>query len=355
MTSVRPFAAKARIAPRFGKSLAAGLLACCCVLAAPSLLAQSNVSAKLIPVAKRKSAPDIPLVSSTGATQDLVGYDGKVVLLNFWATACGGCVLEIPSIVQIQNSFHGKPFTAVGVSMDVSYEGLKGPAQAWSRVRPFMHSHHVDYPVLMANKAMVHAYNIKAVPDTFLIDQHGRIAAVYHGTINPANVEANIRALLSETAQGDAEGSGREQDRQSGKRRRQKAGDHHGPHAVPVNPAGDAVAPALALLHVVVKHGLAALFPGRPGEVSADDAAGHAAEGKEPGRFAVGAKDDDEDVRDGGQRGDDRRGVKERGAKDPGHPEVKDPVGDHFGGFFRRRPFGRKVHGCLDAKSGNGG
>lgn len=200
MTSVRPSAAKARIAPRFGKSLAAGLLACCCVFAAPPLLAQSNVSAKLIPVAKRKSAPDIPLVSSTGATQDLVSYDGKVVLLNFWATACGGCVLEIPSIVQIQNSFHGKPFTAVGVSMDVSYEGLKGPAQAWSRVRPFMHSHHVDYPILMANQAMVHAYKIKALPDTFLIDRHGRIAAVYHGTIDPANVEANIRALLGETA-----------------------------------------------------------------------------------------------------------------------------------------------------------
>lgn len=181
---------------RLAASLVLGLL----TAVSPAIFAQQNVSSTLIPVAQRKSPADVPLVSSTGATTDLVSYDGKVLLVNFWATDCGGCVLEIPSIVKIQKAFHGKPFTAVGVSMDVSYENLKGPAQAWSRVRPFARAHHMDYPILMADKAMVQAFDVKALPATFLIDRHGRIAAVYHGVIDPASVEANIRALLTETS-----------------------------------------------------------------------------------------------------------------------------------------------------------
>lgn len=179
-----------------GRTLKAGLLACLCC--APPLLAQQNVHAKLIPVAKRKTAPGFHLVSATGAMRELSSYRGKVILLNFWATRCGGCVLEIPSLIQIQKAFHGEPFTDVGVSMDISYENLKGRAQAWSRVRPFAASHHMSYPILMANRAVPRAYGIRAMPDTFLIDKQGRIAAVYVGMVNQKNVEANVRQLLAE-------------------------------------------------------------------------------------------------------------------------------------------------------------
>ncbi|MGH9412479.1 MAG: peroxiredoxin family protein [Terriglobales bacterium] len=57
-------------------------------------------------------------------------YRGRVVLLNFWASGCGGCVLEIPSLVRIDGAFHGQPFTVVGISMDMSYENITSPAQA---------------------------------------------------------------------------------------------------------------------------------------------------------------------------------------------------------------------------------
>jgi hypothetical protein len=99
----------------------------------------------------------------------------------------------------VENAFRSQSFTAVGVSMDVSWEALKGPAQAWSRVRPFARSHHIDYPILMANKAMPAAYDLEALPETFLIDKQGRIAAVYVGTVNLSNVEANVRSLLAQS------------------------------------------------------------------------------------------------------------------------------------------------------------
>ena len=75
--------------------------------------------------ANRKSAPAFQLVTKDGMKLQISDYRGKVVLLNFWATDCGGCVLEIPSFIELENAYKGKGFTAVGVSMDISYENLK--------------------------------------------------------------------------------------------------------------------------------------------------------------------------------------------------------------------------------------
>lgn len=161
-------------------------------------LAQHTVRAVLIPIAQRKPAPGFHLVSNSGQIRDISNYRGRVVLINMWATACGGCVLEIPSIVKIKQTFSGSAFTALGVSMDLWFEKLSRPAQAWGRIRSFSQSHHFNYPILLGNDAIRAAYGLKQLPDTFLIDRQGRIAAVYVGVVNPEDVQANIRRLLSE-------------------------------------------------------------------------------------------------------------------------------------------------------------
>lgn len=160
------------------------------------LWAQRDVRAPLIKPSARAKAPAFQLTGETGASVKLSDYRGKVILLNFWATDCGGCVLEIPSLVDINRVLGQNDFTVVGVDMDIPYDPLKSASNAWKRVRPFMATHGMNYPVLMGNSAIEHLYRINAYPASFIIDQSGRIAAKYVGIVDKDDVEANVRALL---------------------------------------------------------------------------------------------------------------------------------------------------------------
>jgi len=82
--------------------------------------------------------------------------------------------------------------------MDIPYESLKDAAEGWSRVTPFVQSHRVNYPILMADDAVAKAYRITALPMTYLIDRKGRVAAEYLGLVNKDDIERNIKALLTE-------------------------------------------------------------------------------------------------------------------------------------------------------------
>jgi peroxiredoxin len=165
----------------------------------PALFGQQDVHAALTPAANRKPAPAFQLVTQDGTKMQISDYRGKVVLLNFWATDCGGCVLEIPSFIELQREYKDKGFAAVGVSMDISYESLKDAAEAWGRVRPFMAKHGVNYTILMGDDAVSKAYALDTFPATYLIDKSGRIAASYVGIlVDKENVAKNIRSLLAE-------------------------------------------------------------------------------------------------------------------------------------------------------------
>ena len=165
----------------------------------PALLGQQDVHAALTPPANRKPAPAFQLVTQDGTKTQLSDYRGKVLLLNFWATDCGGCVLEIPLFIELEKTYKDKGFTAVGVSMDISYEDLKDANEAWGRVRPFVAKHGMNYPIAMGDDAISKAYALNAFPATYLIDKSGKIAVAYVGVvINKDNVATNIKGLLAE-------------------------------------------------------------------------------------------------------------------------------------------------------------
>jgi peroxiredoxin len=175
------------------------LLAFACTFSAlPKAHGQKDVRAVIVAKAKREPAPTFHLASSTGKTVQPADYKGKVVLLNFWATKCGGCVLEIPAFIDLQQKYEKSGFTTVGISSDVSYSGLKNDAEGWQLVRPFMASHKMNYPILMGNDSLVTAYGFELWPASYLIDKSGKIAATYIGVVDKNDVEANIKALLAE-------------------------------------------------------------------------------------------------------------------------------------------------------------
>jgi peroxiredoxin len=167
-------------------------------LITPTLVGQHDVHAVLVTPADRKPAPTFRLIGESGKAVQLSDFRGEVVLLNFWATDCGGCKLEIPWFIEIEEAYRGKDFTVVGISMDISYESLKNADEAWGRVKPFVADHKLNYPVLMGDDAISNSYNLSAYPATYLIDKYRRVAATYVGVVSKDDVETNIKTLLLE-------------------------------------------------------------------------------------------------------------------------------------------------------------
>ena len=154
------------------------------------------VRAVLQPIQQRGPAPTFTLINSAGKRVRLSDFHGKVLLLNFWATECGGCRVEIPYFIEFAQAYKNKGFAVVGVSLDVSYENLKNSDEGWSRVNPFVRTHKVNYPILMGNDQVMKLYDIQALPLTYLIDRRGRIAATYTSLVDKNDIAINIQTLL---------------------------------------------------------------------------------------------------------------------------------------------------------------
>jgi peroxiredoxin len=151
---------------------------------------QPGLRVALQPEKDRKPAAEFALQDAGGKTIKLDDFRGKVVLLDFWATWCTGCKMEIPWFEAFQSAYNAKGFAVVGVSMD---------EDGWKILRPFLEQHKIPYTMLLGDDPMSKRYGINNLPDTFLIDRRGRVAALYkEGLVDKDNVEANIKTLLAE-------------------------------------------------------------------------------------------------------------------------------------------------------------
>ena len=150
---------------------------------------QPTVRAPLQPQNERKVAPQFTLKDSSGRTAQLSKYRGKVVLLDFWATWCTGCKQEIPWFSEFQQKYAKRGLAVVGVSLD---------EDGWKAVKPFLAQHRIPYRMLLGDQSTAQSYGIQGLPDTFLIDRQGRLAAAYiAGIVDRADIEANINTILS--------------------------------------------------------------------------------------------------------------------------------------------------------------
>src|SRR5580692_5171542 len=154
MRSKAPNFTPKRTRPKLTHNIAGFVVVFVWTCITPALFGQQDVHAALISSANRKPAPAFQLVTDSGGKIRISDYRGKVVLLNFWATECGGCVREIPSFIEIEKAYKDKGFAAIGVSMDISYESLKDASQAWGKVKPFMANHGINYPIAMGDDAI---------------------------------------------------------------------------------------------------------------------------------------------------------------------------------------------------------
>jgi len=137
-----------------------------------------------------KKAPDFTLKDASGKRLSLSDLKGKVVLLNFWATWCGPCKVEIPWFIEFEKQYQAQGFTVLGVSMD---------EDGWKAITPYVSEHHVNYPVVLGDEDVNQRYGgIDALPTTFVIARDGKVSAIHQGLPEQgrAEYEKEIRALL---------------------------------------------------------------------------------------------------------------------------------------------------------------
>ncbi len=139
----------------------------------------------------RKPAPDFKLKDSDGNSVSLSDLKGKVVLLNFWATWCGPCALEIPWFVEFQQKYKNQGLEIVGVSMD---------EEGWTAVKPYIAQKKINYRILLGNDSVGQLYGgIDSLPTTFLIDRQGRLAYPPHvGLAGKNEYLKEIQSLLED-------------------------------------------------------------------------------------------------------------------------------------------------------------
>ena len=148
--------------------------------------------------ATRKAAPEFSLKDANGRTVTLADYKGKVVLLNFWATWCGPCKIEIPWFIDFEQKYKDRGFAVLGIAMD---------EEGWDVVKPYVERSKVNYRVLMGTDSVAQLYGgVDALPTTFIVDPSGKIAATHVGLVSKSDYENGILELLDGAKRSDARG-----------------------------------------------------------------------------------------------------------------------------------------------------
>ena len=154
---------------------------------------------------ERNEAADFALEDASGQTLKLSDLHGKVVLLNFWATWCTPCKVEIPWFVEMEREFKDEGFAVVGVSMD---------EDGWDAVKPFMSDLKINYRMVLGTEEMAQLYGgIEALPTSYILDRDGKVASVHMGIVSRSVFEEEIRALLAKKVVADAAGTMGNRDR----------------------------------------------------------------------------------------------------------------------------------------------
>src|ERR1700683_1804827 len=133
-------------------ALASGVLAGC---------SSSATRAGKLSSSNRKAAPDFSLTDANGSRVKLSDDRGKVVLLNFWATWCGPCKIEIPWFIEFEKIYKDRGFATLGISLD---------DDGWKSVKPFVALKAMNYAVMAGNDQVSELFGgIDSLPTTLII------------------------------------------------------------------------------------------------------------------------------------------------------------------------------------------
>jgi thiol-disulfide isomerase/thioredoxin len=138
------------------------------------------------PEAVLKTVPGNLKISGLSKTVELSAFEGKVVVLNFWATWCPPCVSEMPHFVAISNAYP-KDVVVIGISLD----------EETAPVHAFLKKHKITYPVGMMNDAFGDTFGaLPGIPATFILDRKLQLVKKVVGYQSFSDVDALIKPYL---------------------------------------------------------------------------------------------------------------------------------------------------------------
>ena len=132
---------------------------------------------------------DFTIADMNGNEVDLAELKGKVILLNFWATWCGPCKVEIPGFIELQDEYGDQGFQVLGLSVDDTPE----------QIRPFAEEFDVNYPMLvgLGRDDFQDAYGpIWGLPVSYWIDREGTLCKTHMGIATKDEFERDLKFLL---------------------------------------------------------------------------------------------------------------------------------------------------------------
>lgn len=144
------------------------------------------------------AAPDFTLIDQFGNSHTLSGYKGKTVFLNFWATWCGPCRMEMPYIQQVYEDYGSNSGDVIilGVANPKTEEHPNNSDVVQEEIESFLSENGYTYPVAMDLDGSVFAtYGIQAFPTTFMIDKNGNVYGYAPGSLS----EDIIRSIIQQT------------------------------------------------------------------------------------------------------------------------------------------------------------
>ena len=140
-------------------------------------------------LAKSTIAPDFSLESLDGKNVRLSDLRGKAVLLNFWATWCAPCKIEMPWFVELQNQYGREGLQVVGVAMDDASK---------EDIAKFAKEMGVNYPILIGKESVGDQYGgIPALPETFFIGRDGKMVDKIIGLKGKGEIEESVKKSLN--------------------------------------------------------------------------------------------------------------------------------------------------------------
>jgi len=160
---------------------------CTAVLAAALAALCATAFAAPAPSLLNHKAPPVVLHDLSGKSLDLAQLRGKVVLLNFWATWCAPCQLEMPAFNLWHEQYGARGLVVAGISMDDDSDSVR---KVVTKLR-------ITYPIAMGTAALGRRYGgVLGLPETFLIDRDGVIRAQFQGEADLNKIEAALKDLL---------------------------------------------------------------------------------------------------------------------------------------------------------------
>ena len=149
------------------------------------------IGAALAAVTPSTGAPDFTLPSLDGPNLRLQEQRGQVVMINFWATWCGPCRVEMPHLARLYEKYRGSGFTVLAVNID------EDPHKAAHLAKQVG----MRFPVLLdTDKKVSRLYDLSTMPSTVLVDRDGRVRYIHRGYRDgyEQTYEKQIRELLRE-------------------------------------------------------------------------------------------------------------------------------------------------------------